>query len=92
MPRASLYLVLALATTAAAQAPEPVDAASFQKIRAEGLQRSQIMETMFWLTDRHGPRLTGSPGFEEAGDWAVTQLESWGVQNVRKERFPFGQG
>ena len=50
------------------------------------------METMFWLTDRHGPRLTGSPGFEEAGEWAMKQLQAWGVQNVRKERFPFGQG
>ena len=53
------------------QAPEQVDTAAIQKIRDEGLNRSQVMETMFWLTDRHGPRLTGSPGFEEAGDWAM---------------------
>ena len=47
---------------------------------------------MFWLTDRYGPRLTGSPEFEEAGDWAVKQLQSWGVANVRKERFASGRG
>ncbi len=47
---------------------------------------------MFWLTDRYGPRLTGSKEFEEAGDWAVKQLQSWGVANVRKERFQFGRG
>ena len=47
---------------------------------------------MFWLTDRYGPRLTGSPEFEEAGDWAVKQLQDWGVTNVRKERFAFGRG
>ena len=47
---------------------------------------------MFWLTDRYGPRLIGSPEFEEAGDWAVKQLQSWGVANVRKERFAFGRG
>ena len=33
---------------------------------------------MFWLTDRYGPRLTGSPEFEEAGDWAVKQLQDVG--------------
>jgi carboxypeptidase Q len=88
--RAALFcLVIALAVP---QPQEQLDTASIQKIRDEGLNRSQVMETMFWLTDRHGPRLTGSPGFEEAGDWAVKQLQAWGVQNVRKERFPFGQG
>ena len=50
------------------------------------------MDTMFWLTDRYGPRLMGSPEFEEAGDWAVKQLQSWGVANVHKERFAFGNG
>ncbi len=47
---------------------------------------------MFWLTDRYGPRLTGSPEFEEAGDWAVKRLQNWGVTNVRKERFTYGRG
>ena len=47
---------------------------------------------MFWLTDRYGPRLTGSTEFEEAGDWAVKQLQEWGMTNVKKERFPFGRG
>jgi hypothetical protein len=77
---------------AAAQAPESVDNAAIAKIRDEGLNRSQVMETMFWLTDRYGRALTGSKEFEEAGDWAVKQLQQWGVANVRKERFQFGRG
>src|SRR6185503_2787 len=85
-------LLLIVIGVAAAQAPEPVDSAAIAKIRDEGLNRSQVMETMFWLTDRYGPRLTGSKEFEEAGDWAVKQLETWGVANVRKERFTFGRG
>lgn len=92
MRPAVFCFVIALSIGAAAQAPESVDLPAIQKIRDEGLQRSQVMETIFWLTDRHGPRLTGSPGFEQAGDWAVKQLQDWGVQNVRKERFAFGQG
>lgn len=76
----------------AAQTPEKVDTAAIAKIRAEGLQHSQVAETMFWLTDRYGPRLTGSPYFEEAGDWAVKELQKYGVQNVRKERWKYGRG
>jgi len=90
--RLSLALVFLFAVVLVAQAPEPVDSAAIAKIRDEGLTRSQVMETMFWLTDRYGPRLTGSREFEEAGDWAVKQLQSWGVSNVRKERFTFGRG
>lgn len=83
---------LVIGAFAAAQTAEPVDSAAFAKIRDEGLNRSQIMDTMFWLTDRYGPRLMGSPEFEEAGDWVVKQLQSWGVANVHKERFAFGNG
>ncbi|HVQ42402.1 MAG TPA: M20/M25/M40 family metallo-hydrolase [Vicinamibacterales bacterium] len=94
MARRSVVLLLCVLTTvlAAAQAPESVDSAAIAKIRDEGLNRSQVMETMFWLTDRYGPRLTGSKEFEEAGDWAVKQLQDWGVANVKKERFQFGRG
>ncbi|MEI6245928.1 MAG: hypothetical protein WCQ64_12890, partial [Acidobacteriota bacterium] len=76
----------------AAQSAEKVDSAAIAKIRVEGLEKSQVAETMFWLTDRYGPRLTGSPYFEEAGDWAVKELQKYGVQNVHKERWKYGRG
>ena len=87
-----VFALSLLAVAVSAQTPETVDTAAIAKIRDEGLNRSQVMETMFWLTDRYGPRLTGSKEFEEAGDWAVKQLQTWGVANVRKERFQFGRG
>src|SRR5688572_28848573 len=77
---------------AGAQTTERVDTAAIAKIRDEGLNRSQVMEHLFWLTEAYGPRLTGSPGIEQAGDWTVKTLQSWGLQNVRKERFSFGRG
>ncbi len=90
---AALGVAATLTVTAlAAQGVERVDTDAITKIREEGLKRSQVMEHMFWLTDAYGPRLTGSPGFEQAGDWAVKTLQSWGLQNVRKERFAFGKG
>ncbi len=50
-----------------------------------GPTRPPIMETMYNLTDRYGPRLTNSPQFRAAGDWAVSQLKEWGLSNVHLE-------
>jgi hypothetical protein len=51
------------------------------------------MEIMSWLTDVYGPRLTNSPGFRKAGDWAVKEMTSWGLTNVKLQPFgPFGRG
>ncbi len=88
----AVLLVCAAVGSLTAQSTETVDAAAIAKIRAEGLQHSQVAETMFWLTDRYGPRLIGSPYFEEAGDWAVKELQKYGVQNVHKERWKYGRG
>ncbi|WP_420149168.1 M28 family metallopeptidase [Spirosoma sp.] len=63
---------------------EKLDMATIQKIREEGLQRSQVMETAFYLTDVNGPRLQG-PGFKKAANWAKDKLTSWGLQNSRLE-------
>ena len=72
---------------------ERVDLDAIYKIKDEGFQRSQVMEIMSWLTDVYGPRLTNSPGFRKAGDWAVKEMTSWGLANVKLEPFgPFGRG
>jgi hypothetical protein len=88
----ALLAALAAGPVAPVQMPEPVDTAAIARIRDEGLNRSQVMDTLFWLTDRYGPRLSGSPEYEEAGDWAMGRLREWGVQNLRKQRFASGPG
>jgi len=95
--RAALLAVTSIATSVALVAQsvglvEPVDRVAIAKIRDEALNRSHVEDTLFWLTDRYGPRLHGSPEFEEAGDWTVKQLQTWGLSNVQKERFPSGPG
>jgi hypothetical protein len=51
------------------------------------------MEIMSWLTDVYGPRLTNAPGYRKAGDWAVKEMTSWGLANVKLEPWgPFGRG
>ena len=37
------------------------------------------MDHLFQLTDVNGPRLTGSPGFRTAAEWAQQEMQSWGL-------------
>jgi len=55
--------------------------------RGGGRATVPIMETMYNLTDRYGPRLTNSPQFRAAGEWAVGQLKEWGLSNVHLEKW-----
>ena len=75
-----------------AQMREPVDLDAVYKIKNEGLKRSQVMDTLSYLTDIHGPRLTNSPNMRKAAEWAEGQLGEWGMENVHREAWPFGMG
>jgi hypothetical protein len=76
-----------------AQAPaEKLDLAMIAKIKDEGLNRSQVMDHIGWLSDVYGPRLTGGPGIRQASDWALTRMAEWGLVNGHRETFPFGKG
>jgi len=72
---------------------EAVDLSVIHRIKAEAFENSQVMDHIFYLTDVHGPRLTGSPGYKEAGDWVVSRLKEYGLANVQEETWgPFGRG
>ena len=74
-------------------ADEPVDWEMVNRIRDEGINRSQVMDTLQYLTDRIGPRLTGSPALVEANEWTLQKLQEWGLKNGRLEEWgPFGRG
>lgn len=44
---------------------EKIDTVMINKIKVEGLNNSKVMETMSWLTDVYGPRLTWSPEYKK---------------------------
>jgi carboxypeptidase Q len=90
--RLALVLVLGGLAVAPAPAQEKLDWATLGRIRDEGFRHSQVMEAAAQLTDVHGPRLTGSPKYKEAADWARQQLETWGLANAHLESWPFGRG
>jgi len=63
------------------------------KIRDEGLNKSKIMETLSYLTDVIGPRLTNSPNMKRANEWTRDTMMKWGMQNAKLEPWgPFGRG
>ena len=77
---------------AVAQQAEPANGA-IAKIREEGMNRSQAMATIRYLTDVIGPRLTNSPNQRRANQWTKEQLEKWGLQNAAIDPWgEFGRG
>jgi carboxypeptidase Q len=57
------------------------------RIKTEAFENSQVMDTLQYLTDQYGPRLTVSPEWREAADWAVKRLQSYGLENVHLEKW-----
>ncbi len=80
------------------QQPEPQTPAKdpndpIERIKDEGLNRSQVVQTLSYLTDVIGPRLTNSPGMKRANEWTRDQMAKWGLQNAHLEAWgPFGRG
>ncbi len=90
-PCSAAALVLASFTALASLAAQSrPDADINARIRQEENTHSQIMNTLHVLADVYGPRVTGSPSLKAAGQWAITQMESWGFTNGHLEPWDFG--
>jgi hypothetical protein len=90
---AAVLLIVSLAAPMPAFAGENVDLEMITRIREEGFRRSKVMETMSELTDRIGPRLTGSPNIKRAHEWTRDTLKAWGLENAHLDQWgPFGRG
>jgi carboxypeptidase Q len=92
MKRKLLYVLLLTAGTIGSASAQ-TDQQMLDRIKNEGLERSQVMATAFQLTDVAGPRLANSPGLKRAQDWAVNALKTWGAVNAKREPWgKFGKG
>ncbi len=66
---------------------------TIDKIKDEGLKNSQVMQTLSYLTDVIGGRLTNSPNMKKANEWTRDTMAKWGMQNAKLEAWgPFGRG
>ncbi len=78
---------------AAAPAPYQAPPEIINKIKEEGSKNSQVMQTLSYLTDVIGGRLTGSPAMKRANEWTRDTMAKWGLQNAHLEAWgPFGRG
>ena len=81
---------------AAAPAPTKIYSApkaTIDRIRDEGMNHSQVMNTLSYLTDVIGGRLTNSPNMKRANEWTRDTMTKWGLQNAKLEAWgPFGRG
>jgi hypothetical protein len=67
-------------------------ASLFDKIRAEGYDRSQAAAVFNTLTIDIGPRLTASPAHKRAAEYMRDRLAAYGLANARLEPWKFGRG
>jgi len=82
---------LSAETTSAEKNAGQTDAIA--RIREEGMEHSQVMETLSRLCDVIGPRLTGSPNLKRANHWTCERMAGWGLTNAHLEAWgPFGRG
>ncbi|HXG64413.1 MAG TPA: M20/M25/M40 family metallo-hydrolase [Blastocatellia bacterium] len=87
------YLMLVCVLAQVATAQEPVDQQIISRIKTEAFQNSQAMETVSYLSDVYGARLSGSPSLKAASEWARDRMKQWGLENAQLEPWgTFGPG
>jgi carboxypeptidase Q len=84
-------IVVAVATTFCSAQIAP-DVQSTAKQLAGSVYIGPSMNTLRELTDNFGGRLSGSPAYNRAVDWAVAQFRSYGIQDVHTESFMLPNG
>src|SRR5689334_23953394 len=91
--RKLFFIASALLFISFVSAQDNSDADMMAKIKKEGTDDSRIMDIAHHLTDISGPRLTNSPGFMRAANWAKDELASWGLVNAKLDPWgEFGKG
>ena len=87
------FALVSFFAISAAGAEDDVDLSVVHRIKHEAFRNSQAMNHMFYLADRFGPRVSGSPAFRAAAEWAVDLLASWKLKDVGLESWgEFGRG
>lgn len=88
----SVLLLTAIVIALPHAQSDKLDYVTIGRIKDEGLNRSQVMDHVSWLSDVYGPRLTGGPGIMQASEWALKKFGDWGLSNPHRETWSFGKG
>lgn len=82
-----LVTIAAKAWTARAGAEDANPAAVDAQILGEIRDHSELMDNLEYLSDRIGPRLTGTPALKQANDWTADMFRKYGLSNVHLEPY-----
>ncbi|MCZ7580516.1 MAG: hypothetical protein M5U21_06815 [Fimbriimonadaceae bacterium] len=80
-------VAIALVACVGARAMAQADPTVIGKIIDEGKNRNQVMKHLRYLTKDIGHRLTGSTNLQRACEWTADQFRSFGLQNVKLEKW-----
>lgn len=95
---AAIFVALLMPSLAAGQTAAPAKLvysapkAEIQKIIDEGMNRSQVIDHIWYLTEGIGPRLTNSPNMRRASEWTRGTLANWGLKTRLEPFGPWGIG
>jgi len=85
---ALLVLLTAVLLAGQAPSPAPADAAlaeTNRRILTEIAEHSEQLQNLEYLSDRIGPRLTGSENLKRANEWTAQRFRDYGLVNVHLE-------
>jgi carboxypeptidase Q len=85
-----VWFIFLFASTLAAQPTRDVQETANRL--AASIYTGPAMHTLRDLSDGFGGRLTGSPAYNHAAEWAAAKFRSYGIQNVRLEAFTIPNG
>ncbi len=69
----------ALVCVIQAGAQEKIDYEMIDKFRDEGFNRSHVMDIASYMSDVYGPRLSNSPSYNRAAQWAKGRFDEYGI-------------
>jgi carboxypeptidase Q len=90
--RRALVLLLWLAISVLAWSQPPSEMKPVTDRLAASVYNGPSMATLGELADGIGGRLTGSPAYVRATEWAAAKFRSYGIENVRLEPFTIEAG
>lgn len=88
-PIAVVLLLISLAAHGQVRPADAADTAMLNRIWLEGTGHSRVMEHLSWISDVFGPRIPGSPAYDQAAAWAVKRFTELGLANAVVE--PVGE-
>ncbi|MBI3665192.1 MAG: M20/M25/M40 family metallo-hydrolase [Acidobacteria bacterium] len=63
-----------------------------RKLFAEIEKNNQLIESLEYLCDMIGPRLTGSDKLKRANQWTLEKFQAYGLENAHLESWSIGHG